>query len=829
MNIYIFSLFILILQMIIPVDEEPLHLEISKKLSNYSWSHPDEKIYIHTDKSIYVPGEDIWLKAYLMIGPYHVPDTMSSIVYVELVRPDGTVSDRKIIRMREGLGWGDFMLPAAMSPGNYILKAYTRYMQNLDPAFHFRKSISILPQIPENLPIQNRELRENAVTGKMKDPDPVRIQFFPEGGSLVNGLQSYVAFKATGPDGAGTNVNGFVRNSKGDTITGLVSQRSGMGLFTLKPEAGESYVACISADGKDYQYEIPRPEEEGFVMHINNRDNKIYLWVRNNMNINMNNSFVIGQLRGFPFITIHGKRDQNFIYSVMNTHEIPSGIIHFTFFDSLGIPQCERLVYTENMNERIDFHIESSEKTYKKREKAFFDIRCMDLNGDPTLTNLSLSVLNTAIIKNDINRSHIRSYFNLESDLKGYIEDPGYYFNPENTHRLELLDILMLTHGWRRFVWKKILNDQMPDFEYEAERGFNIGGRLLDFYNQDKSREGNVRLFIYENQLYYNELETDEKGAFKFQGLDIYDSTHVVMQAWQNMENVGKKRVKTRNDLKIRIENLPYAQVNPDLWPFHEPSKNTHADYLELNDFILKIDSSFEGRTIILDELMVKDSKINAEDAFNRPGKLYKDPSRRIVMDSLHVEDQSILLFDILRKYFPGIQIRGFPPDLGITIRGPGTIQGNNDAMLFLDGIPVESDFLYYFPASEIAFIDLLTANKAAIYGSDAANGAIAFYTRQGPARFSEEDRMGMINFIHEGYYRAREFYAPDYDVPEEKHIKPDFRRTLYWNPTLTTDDQGNAGFSFYTSDEAAEYRVEIEGMTYSGIPFTYDYYFTVE
>ena len=88
---------------------------------------------------------------------------------------------------------------------------------------------------------------------------------------------------------------------------------------------------------------------------------------------------------------------------------------------------------------------------------------------------------------------------------------------------------------------------------------------------------------------------------------------------------------------------------------------------------------------------------------------------------------------------------------------------------------------------------------------------------------------MGMHNFVHPGYYRAREFYTPDYDTPDEKHVKPDFRRILYWNPSLTTDDSGNIDFSFFTSDEAAEYRVEIEGMSYSGIPLTYDYYFSVE
>jgi hypothetical protein len=810
-------------------DDEPLHLKISNLLTKYSWSHPDEKIYLHTDKPVYVAGEDLWFKAYLMIGPYHVPDTMTSVLYVELIGPDERLLERKTIRMREGLGWGDFRLPASLTPGNYMLKAYTHYMLNVDPAFHFRKPVRLIPGLPLGSKTSQSETGKNTYREGNTDVDSIRLQFFPEGGNLVNGLQSHVAFKATVPPGIGKEIRGCIINNVGDTISAIESSKFGMGLFTLKPEQGEIYTAHLDVNGRHNQYPLPEALEHGYVMHIKNRDDKIYLWVRNNTGLNLNDAFVIGQFRGFPFITIHAKGDQDFLYSVLDTRDIPSGIIHFTFFDGLGIPHCERIVYNENENEQMEFSILSNKKTYKKREKAYFDIHCNDLKGNNILTNLSLSVVNTGLIERNDNHSNILSYFNLESDLKGHVEDPGYYFNPENSDRFEMLDLLMLTHGWRKFTWKKILDNKIPVYAYPAEQGFTVEGTLLDFYNQDKRRSGNVRLFIYENQIYYNEIETDKEGRFSFQGLNIFDSTHVVLQAWEVVEKEGKRGEKTRNDLAFNINSPLYAEVFPELWPFPPSDENSHTGYREFNEYILRIDSSFDSRTIVLDEVTVRDTKIDPEKAFERPGKLHKEPSRRIIMDSLFTEEHSLMIFDLLRKYFPGIRITGSPPDVGITIRGPRSIQENSFAMLFLDGLPVDNDFMYYFPATEIAFIDLLTANKAAIYGSDAANGAIAFYTRQGPPRTMVEERMGMINFLKEGYYRAREFYTPDYDVPEEKHIKPDFRRTLYWNPSLTTDENGNIEFSFYTSDETAEYRVEIEGMTYSGISIRHHYNFSVE
>ncbi len=833
MNTWMVGFFFFLLHLIAPFQDEPISTGINNKLANYSWNHPTEKIYLHTDKSLYVAGEDIWFKAYLMIGPYHIPDSISTVVYVELIHPDGTLFERKTIRIREGLGWGDFDLPANITPGKYIMKAYTRYMQNFDQAFIFRKRIQILPvlpgdRIPERKAYTSRGTREEAV-----EPPPVRIQFFPEGGELVAGLQNYVAFKATDLQGTGIEVKGVVKNSKGLIITDFETRKFGMGYFTLKPEENEKYRAILTMDERDYPFEIPAPLGKGYVMHINKSGDNIYLWVRNNTQARMNQSFVIGQFRGFPFITIHAKKDQDFLYSVMSGNEIPSGIIQFTFFDSLGIPRCERLVYIENEKEKIDFRIGSDKEIYKRREKATFDIHIEDLNGNPILTNLSLSIVNDTILKTDANRSHIQSYFILESDLKGNIENPGYYFNPENADRFELLDILMLTHGWRRFVWKEILEGSPPSLNFQPEFGFDITGNLVDFYNHNNKQPGNARLFIYENQLYYNEIETDDEGNFEFNGLNIFDSTHVVLQAWRTLEKpAGKKKnksPKTRNDLAIRIKERIFPEVRQDFWPLDEIQTNNYSDYLALNDYILKIDSAYEGRTIILDELLIKDNKIAPDDPFDRPGKLYNEPSNRIVMDSLPDADQSILLFDLIRKYIPGLTYSGTPPDIRIIIRGPTSISGSNQPLILLDGMEVESDYMYFFPPSEIAFIDILKTSQAGIYGGRAGNSVIAFYTKMKNGGNKEEERMGIINFIFSGYYRGREFYVPDYEVPEEKHIKPDFRRTLFWSPSLTTDDLGNIEFSFFNSDETGNFRVEVEGMTYSGIPFIHTYHFAVE
>ncbi|HLF34490.1 MAG TPA: hypothetical protein VI583_09640, partial [Cyclobacteriaceae bacterium] len=141
----------------------------------------------------------------------------------------------------------------------------------------------------------------------------------------------------------------------------------------------------------------------------------------------------------------------------------------------------------------------------------------------------------------------------------------------------------------------------------------------------------------------------------------------------------------------------------------------------------------------------------------------------------------------------------------------------------------VDADYMYYHPATDISFIDVLQTSNAGIYGAIGGNGVIAVYSKSRAARYPEEGRKGMIDFIYPGYSLRREFYSPKYDIVNEKQVKPDYRRTLFWEPTLTTNDQGNIRFSFYTSDESARYRIEVEGMAYNGIPVEKEYYFSVE
>jgi len=815
----------------------PIDQNIIEKLLNYSVSFPQEKVYLHTDKSVYATGEDVWFKAYLMMGPNHVPDTITGVLYVELINTWGSVIDRKKIRIQDGLGWGDFHLPQASSPGKYMLKAYTRYMMNFDPAFHYRKPIRVISS--SNQPTEELA-SETGTSVPLEDsvmapvPTSFTMDFFPEGGHMVSGLQNFVAFKASDNKGSGIDIAGTIKDQDRTEITTFASKKFGLGFFSFTPEGGKRYFAEVNWEGEDFQFDLPEALNEGYAMHIRQKADKVYIWVRNNLGINMDNSFIVGQFRGYPFITIHAESGKDYIYTVFSVKEMPTGVIHLTFFDAQGIPHCERLVYSDNANEVMQVDVETDKKKYRKREEITFNIHCQDNAGGYPLTNISVSVLNDSIFMKDAYGGNITSYFNLESELKGYIENPSYYFNPEHDDRAEMLDILLMTHGWRRFVWEKILEEDYEEFVYSPELGFNFEGSVFQNLNMTKPAAGKVRMFIYEGQFYYNEIETGDDGRFSFYGVNFYDSTQIVMQAWEEQAEDEKRKKRRspeiRKKLAIKIDARPFDKLYPDLWPELTILQNKGYDeYYELNELISKIDSSFEGRTIVMSGITVEDLRIDMNDPFYRPGKLHGEPMRRIVMDSLPVSEQAILFFELVRKYYPNVNYTGTPPNINVTIRGQRSIYGSNNAIFMLDGVEVTSDFLYYFPVTEIDFIDVLSSIGASIYGSGSMGGAILVFTRERQPFYSTRAPDWVHNFSYPGYYRTREFYTPNYSMPEEKHIKPDFRRTLYWNPSLTTDNLGNIECSFFTSDEVARYRVEIEGMTWEGLPIREEYYFSVE
>lgn len=234
---------------------------LDSMLKVYSEQVPDQKVHVHFDKDLYRAGETIWFKAYLFSG--FSLSAFSRNFYAELVNDKGNVMQRKIYPVIESASAGSFDIPDSLPAGNLTFRGYTTWLLNFDTSFIFQKSVTIL---------------DKAGNPQKKAPDVLRtaaIQFFPEGGNLVNTLESVVAFKANDDVGMPVKAKGNIVNSKGTVITSFSAVHDGMGTFTLRPEANETYNAVwTDATGKQQTTALPVAKAEGYVIKVATSGNK---------------------------------------------------------------------------------------------------------------------------------------------------------------------------------------------------------------------------------------------------------------------------------------------------------------------------------------------------------------------------------------------------------------------------------------------------------------------------------------------------------------------------------------------------------------------------
>jgi hypothetical protein len=222
----------------------------------YRQKHLQEKIFVHTDKEIYVPGEILWFRVYNVEGYLHTRLDLEKCVYVELLDRNNRAVLQAKIGMEKGLGEGSFILPASIVSGDYTFRAYTNWMKNFAPDYFFHKRIRLInPQ-------------KNSEEDPRNIEQALHIDFFPEGGNLLNGIMTKIGFKITDQFGRGVDGQGVLINEKGDTVTTFRAFKFGIGNFSFTPVAGSSYMAVIRAAGKEQVKAMPAALNSGYSLHL---------------------------------------------------------------------------------------------------------------------------------------------------------------------------------------------------------------------------------------------------------------------------------------------------------------------------------------------------------------------------------------------------------------------------------------------------------------------------------------------------------------------------------------------------------------------------------
>ncbi|KAA5826185.1 hypothetical protein FPF71_05070 [Algibacter amylolyticus] len=783
------------------------------KLENYAANYP-EKIYVQTDKPYYTTGEDIWYTAYLVNGISHQKSDLSRVLYVELVNEKDSIVSKRQLYTEDVSVAGDFKINKDWKSGKYLLRAYTNHMRNDDADYFFQTQIPIW-NVSEHdtLNKKSKVLSNTSFSTKKGAVTPPEIGFYPESGYLVNGLNTKVGIKIKDQAYHDIELKGNIKDSNNNVVSTFATYKFGLSVASLLPEAGKTYYASIMFNGEEVKYPLPEALPSGYNLNMINSGNQIIVQASSNTGIGLKNTFLVAHQRGHLIYERLETDDKNNYKVKINTAALKNGVVSFTLFNSSGNPVCERLVYVDNQNDNANIKVTLDNEAPKTRDKVSMQIDLTDKTGQPLSGNLSMSITDIDAVGQSAQSENIKTYLLLNSDLRGRIEDPGYFFQKENDiKRRYLLDVLMLTHGWRRFTWNDLLYKPPTKNRFNPEKGILISGNTSSLNGNKQPIPTTTRITLMGGLPYQEKKQTDVKGVFNYGPFVFNDTLPILLEA-------RVKDFKSDNDKKNRLVSIALNNTN-----FASPKitrndvlKSTLLDSSKINSFlqqaknIFQIDVEFAKSARVLDEIVITAQKETEEE--QREQELndrtdYGYASKRLDMKSL--ENQSHLsIFDLLNM-LPGV-----------TTLNDSIYVRNETPAVYLDGFQVELIDISHLTGSDIDFIDVLSGAEASSF-SNAGNGVVAIYSRTG-ANISVRNvkrKPGIIDFEAIGFYTAREFYAPDHLNGFEEAMKADIRTTLHWEPKIVLNENNTkAEVSFFTSDKKSNYAIKIEGITDSGIP----------
>ncbi len=879
---------------------------IIDKTSKYTGGHPIEKVFIHFDKPYYAVGDTMWVKAYVTTD-LHIPSPLSKIVYIDFTDGQNNLVAEQKLQLINGIANSFVPLPAIyVKPGNYHVRAYTRWMRNFDQAYFFNKTISIgsaeegqvVPRISfknsitdkiskvdasivykdqDGKPYANKKIswkvtndEDNIQKGKgetdangkleiafstdkssalnsavvvtdleMDDKKVVSktfplettvpgidVQFFPEGGYLISGVRSRVAFKALKPDGLGIDAKGTITDNAGTVVADFTSQHLGMGIFAIMPEANKTYKANLTfADGTQSSFDLPTPRDEGINISLNNSNRDTL-----NIKIATNEAFfqkyqnktfyVIAQSNGIICYAAQTVL-KNAVYAAsIPKDKFPTGIVQVTVFSSKGAPLSERIAFIRH-DDLLNLTLKSDRASYLHRQKVIMTVLAKN-KALPAQGNFSVSVVNESLVPSDDDaETTILSHLLITSDLRGYIEKPNYYFAHTDDKANADLDVLMLTQGYRRFSYKNIMTDKIPPITYLPEQGIEITGTLRSNTGIPISK-GSVNMLIPDKN-FSSRTTTDANGYFRFGNVLVSDSSKVTLSARDNANG-----------------SLMVLNVDPVLAP---PS----TQYINPTGGLTNIDSTIHAYLLNskkqLNSLNIprtlKEVVIKAEPNERKPS--HQDYP---TLSGLSIEADHTI---------PGSTFKGCPVfSQCLATAALGLTYDNNNlyitrdyntgkrvpVQIFVSGMEVDYNYLDNVNPEMVESAEVfLNDGVSGINRNTNTKGVLEVNMKKVPKgeKISKEQLLDMmpkpyvVTIAPGGFNASKIFYSPKYNNPATANIGTDLRSTIYWNPMVLTDANGSASFDFFNADGAGTYRAVIQGIDKDGNIGWYVYRYKVQ
>ncbi len=777
--------------------------QIDSMLNVYKENFQQEKLYIHFDRGIYSSGETVWYKAYLMAG--NELSDCSRNFYVDWYDNNGKIIKHTIAPIFESSARGQFDVPANYKGEWLHIKAYTKWMLNFDTAFLYENDIRITQSVSGN----NKEIYQPSTS----------ISFFPEGGDLINGITSNVAFLANDKSGKPVSVRGAIVNNKNQLIDSFLSAHDGMGTFALEPHANETY-SCNWVDefGVTYSNPLPAVKNNGIYLSAQQLNDKALVVITRNKEATDN----------FKTLTVIATIHQQEVYKVkinlsskqkaiaeIKTKELPTGVLQITVFDADWLPVAERILFVNNQQYEFFPSLNIIAKGLNRREKNIVEIKV----ADSVLSNMSVSVTDAGLSSTSSN--NIFSRLLLTGDIKGYIHNPAYYFSDNSETTKKYLDLVMLTHGWRKYNWSDIIANKTPSFQFAKDSDYlQLKGNVYSVSKTQPIQNITFILQAKDSSKQYLVVPVAANGSFNQRGVIFFDTVRVFYRfaALQSKDADYTKAIKIENGL----QTFNYAKTIKNNLPdfiWNNDSAINRAKYLALESE--KLQKNYEANklkevtvyTKVKSPVELLDEKYTSG-LFSTTGNNY---SFDVIGDARAQASLDILHY--LQSQIPGLSVSltflgANGAEDANSSNAPGINWRDGTPDIFLNEMPSDVNTIQSIQMSDVAYIKVFKPPFMAASGSG-PSGAIAVYTKKANDA-SKTVNINSNNTLLQGYTPIKEFYNPNYSIVQTD--APDTRSTIYWNPYVLTDKKNKSvKLEFYNNDISKKFRIVVEGVNALG------------
>ena len=751
-------------------------------------THEKQRVYMVTDKSFFTNGESIWFKAFLLNDISHGISTKSRFLFVDLVNEKDSVIKQVILDAENKQTNSRIVLPDFIASGYYWLRAYTRQMAKRDVNSICVKPIYIVGRIDDNF---SDPLKKSINV----DSIPT-VTFYPEGGSVITGVNSTVALRISQLNGKPLGIDGLVKDSHDTIVARFTTNTNGLGKFDFEPNGYRKYRAIFNWHGKEISYPLPSFNFYSGQISVTKQSAGYNLRILLGDSIYRKDflTYVIGVSKDSLIFAGIGKG----LYEVpVAEKNLPDGITTFYLFDEGFNLLSERSIYVHDNN--VHIRMATDKEIYARREKVSLNLSITDAGQHPIPSLVTISVTNT-IFSDPGEQCPF-----TDTDYRKDAIDNLYL------GRIECLtddetDLMMLVRDNNYQTLSRIIH--RPN-TYDTDSLLFIKGIVL---NKKNKPSGNEILTLLSNSgdLIMHTDTTDNAGHFCFPLENYSDSTQFALEV---------------RNLKGNIENN-----NIVLDTFVYPKLNTPVSlkqYLPIHAKDIKkyLNTYYDAELInedkhLLPRVIVKEGKkvVNYDES-----KRVSSNSAILASDDLN--ERNSVGNAVLKV--GGLHIlNGYLVINGLTaMRAP---DATSEPMLLVNGVEVakstdlgetspDMSYLNSLNPKNIDFIEILKGPEGANYGIRGGNGVI-LVNLLNTQRDLNSGRSNVKTFYAKGISNPVPFPNKDYQLKDIKTTtSSDTRTTLYWNGDYLTNDVHNSTLTFYTSDIPATYKATITGITIHG------------